>query len=48
LYDDTLNDWATDVIGQLTTIHPVVQSSGLNGSSVRRSVEIRDLRFAPS
>ncbi|TVU21884.1 hypothetical protein EJB05_31555, partial [Eragrostis curvula] len=32
-----------DVIGQLTVVHPVVQSSGLNGPSVRRSVEIRDL-----
>ncbi|CAN6197918.1 unnamed protein product [Urochloa humidicola] len=32
-----------DVIGQLTVIHPVVQTSGLNGPSTRRSVELRDL-----
>ncbi|CAL4995264.1 unnamed protein product [Urochloa decumbens] len=32
-----------DVIGQLTVFHPLVQTSGLNGPSVRRSVEIRDL-----
>ncbi|CAL5075198.1 unnamed protein product [Urochloa decumbens] len=32
-----------DVIGQLTVIHPVVQTSGLNGPSIRRSVELRDL-----
>lgn len=35
----------TDVIGQLTVIHPVVRTSGLNGPSVRRSIELRDLRF---
>ncbi|XP_039818454.1 uncharacterized protein LOC120680956 [Panicum virgatum] len=45
LSSDTLVESSkeNDVIGQLTTIHPMVQSSGLNGSSVRRSVEIRDL-----
>ncbi|XP_062200484.1 replication protein A 70 kDa DNA-binding subunit C-like [Phragmites australis] len=32
-----------DVIGQLTVIHPVVQFSGLNGPSIRQSVELRDL-----
>ncbi|CAD6207225.1 unnamed protein product [Miscanthus lutarioriparius] len=32
-----------DVIGQLTVIHPVVRSSGLNGVCVRRVVELRDL-----
>lgn len=34
-----------DVIGQLTVVHPVVCSSGLNGPTVRRLVELRDLRF---
>jgi hypothetical protein len=34
-----------DVIGQLTVVHPLVQSNGLNGPSVRRNVELRDLRF---
>ncbi|CAL5058208.1 unnamed protein product [Urochloa decumbens] len=32
-----------DVIGQLTVIHPLVQTNGLNGPSIRRSVELRDL-----
>jgi hypothetical protein len=36
-----------DVIGQLTVIHPVVRSSSLNGVSVRRVLELRDLRFIP-
>jgi hypothetical protein len=37
----------TDVIGQLAVIHPVVRSSSLNGVTVRRVVELRDLRLLP-
>ncbi|CAN6348260.1 unnamed protein product [Urochloa humidicola] len=32
-----------DIIGQLTMVHQVVRSSSLNGPSVRREVELRDL-----
>jgi hypothetical protein len=39
--------FSTDVIGQLTIVHPVLRSSGLNGVSVRRVVELRDLRLLP-
>jgi hypothetical protein len=37
----------TDVIEQLAVIHPVVRSSSLNGVTVRRVVELRDLRLLP-
>jgi len=40
-----LMEFSTDVIGQLTVIHPVIQSSGLNGTTVRRLVDLRDLRL---
>ncbi|CAD6242554.1 unnamed protein product [Miscanthus lutarioriparius] len=36
-------DGLIDVIGQLTVVHPMVHSSSLNGPSVRREVELRDL-----
>ena len=42
---DMVFGFPTDVIGQLTVIHPVVRSSGLNGVCVRRVVELRDLRL---
>ncbi|XP_062224611.1 uncharacterized protein LOC133923201 [Phragmites australis] len=32
-----------DVIGQLTVVYPLVHSSRLNGPSIRREVELRDL-----
>ncbi|KAL6598841.1 hypothetical protein ACP70R_046101 [Stipagrostis hirtigluma subsp. patula] len=32
-----------DVIGQLTVVHPIIHSNSLNGPSVRRIVELRDL-----
>ncbi|KAF0919323.1 hypothetical protein E2562_029173, partial [Oryza meyeriana var. granulata] len=32
-----------DVIGQLMVVHPLVQGNSLNGLSVRRNVELRDL-----
>jgi hypothetical protein len=34
-----------DVIGQLTMVHPLVKSSNLNGTSIRREVELHDLRY---
>jgi hypothetical protein len=40
-----VEEFSTDVIGQLTVIHPVIQSSGLNGMTVRRLVDLRDLRL---
>ncbi|WVZ83374.1 hypothetical protein U9M48_030532 [Paspalum notatum var. saurae] len=36
-------DGLVDIIGQLTVMHPVVHSSSLNGPSVRRELELRDL-----
>jgi hypothetical protein len=33
----------TDVIGQLTVMHPLVKSSNLNGTSIWREVELHDL-----
>ncbi|KAJ1259261.1 hypothetical protein BS78_10G140800 [Paspalum vaginatum] len=36
-------DGLVDIIGQLTVKHPVVHSSSLNGPSVRRELELRDL-----
>ena len=44
---DMVFGFPTNVIGQLTVIHPVVRSSGLNGVCVRRVVELRDLRLLP-
>ncbi|WVZ62995.1 hypothetical protein U9M48_012679 [Paspalum notatum var. saurae] len=38
-------DSLVDIIGQLTVMHPLVHSSTLNGPSVRRELELRDLRF---
>jgi hypothetical protein len=35
----------TDVIGQLTVMHPLVKSSNLNGTSIWREVELHDLRY---
>ena len=44
---DMVFGFPIDVIGQLTVIHSVVRSSGLNGVCVRRVVELRDLRLVP-
>ncbi|KAF0905210.1 hypothetical protein E2562_000999, partial [Oryza meyeriana var. granulata] len=47
-YNDTPEDTRFfaadgDVIGQLTVVHPLIQGNSLNGPSVRRNVELRDL-----
>ncbi|KAJ1278843.1 hypothetical protein BS78_04G110300 [Paspalum vaginatum] len=36
-------DGLVDIIGQLTVVHPLVHSSSLNGPSIRRELELRDL-----
>ncbi|WVZ59866.1 LOW QUALITY PROTEIN: hypothetical protein U9M48_009958 [Paspalum notatum var. saurae] len=36
-------DSLVDIIGQLTVVHPLVHSSSLNGPSVRRELDLRDL-----
>ncbi|WVZ84191.1 hypothetical protein U9M48_031247, partial [Paspalum notatum var. saurae] len=38
--------FGANIIGQLTVIHPVVHSSSLNGPSVRRELELRDLSLS--
>jgi hypothetical protein len=47
LSGDMMFGFPTDVIGQLTVIHLVVRSSGLNGVCLRRVVELHDLRLLP-
>ena len=47
LSGDALFGFPSDIIGQLTVIHPVVRSSSLNGVAVRRVLELRDLRLLP-
>jgi len=47
LSGDALFGFPSDIIGQLTVIHPVVRSSSLNGVAVRRVLELRDLRLIP-